>query len=275
MESKHLDLLFISNSPFIAKVAEKIGIDYFFIDLEKRGKAKRQGGMDTVMSNHSFDDILAVRPFLKRTKLLVRINPYYHGTKKEIDLAIKNGADALMLPMFETVDEVDKFIKHVNKRAEVFLLLETKKGFENIENILRIDGIDRIHVGLNDLHLQLKKKFMFELITDGEVDIIVNSIKKNRPNIKFGIGGVARIGEGQLPASNILSYHYEVGSSSVILSRHFCDLRKHNDKEAKAILTEGVLELRKFYDSLSTKSKSYFSNNREEIKKAIESILGN
>ena len=38
---------------------------------------------------------------------------------------------------------------------------------------------------------------------------------------KFGFGGIARIGEGDLPSDNILGEHVRLGSQSVILSRTF------------------------------------------------------
>lgn len=269
-----IDLLYISNSPRIASVAEEAGIDYLFIDLEIRGKVERQGGLDTVISKHTFEDILKVRPFLKKTKLLVRINPIYEGTKREIELAIKNGADAIMLPMFETKDEVDEFVKIVDGRAEIILLLETKNAVRNLNDILEIPGINRIHIGLNDLHLQLHKKFMFELLSDGTVDSIIGTIKKKRPDLKYGFGGVGRIGEGMLPATNILAFHYEVKSSSVILSRQFCDLKKTTESEARELILAGVKALRSYYDSLQNMDAEFFADNRKSIKRVIHSIVG-
>ena len=45
-----LKLMYITNQPEIAKIADKNGVDRIFIDLEKIGKRERQGGMDTVQS---------------------------------------------------------------------------------------------------------------------------------------------------------------------------------------------------------------------------------
>ena len=76
-----------------------------------------------------------------------------------------------------------------------------------------------IHIGLNDLHLSLKLDFMFECLSNGIVEYLVNKIK--RKGIKFGIGGIARIGEGELTADIILKEHIRLGSEMVILSRSF------------------------------------------------------
>ena len=266
-----LSLMYITNSPIIAQCVEESGIDYLFIDLETIGKEKRQKNLDTVKSHHSFEDISVVRPFLHNSKLLVRINPFYENTKNEVEKAISNGADAIMLPMFENASQVKQFVEFVNKRAEVILLLETIEAKNNLRDILTIPGIDRIHIGLNDLHLQMKKKFMFELLVDGTVEEIINKIKQT--DIKYGFGGVSRIGDGILPATNILSYHYYLNSSSVILSRSFCNLEKTNVNDARLILKKGVADLRNYYSQLKKKDDNYFKNNYLEMKSLIGKIV--
>lgn len=165
-----LKLMFITNSPAIAAVAQQAGVDRIFIDLEKIGKAERQGHVNSVKSDHSLDDIRPVRDILTSTELLVRVNPLYPGTKEEVDRAIDAGADVLMLPMFKSAEEVGQFIRLVGGRARVNLLLETSEACENLESILALPGIDEVHIGLNDLHLSMKKRFMFELLSEGTVE---------------------------------------------------------------------------------------------------------
>ena len=43
-----LELMFITNNPEIARIAEGAGVDRIWIDLEKLGKEERQGGMNSV-----------------------------------------------------------------------------------------------------------------------------------------------------------------------------------------------------------------------------------
>ncbi|MBS5737142.1 MAG: aldolase, partial [Clostridiales bacterium] len=52
-----LKLMYITNRPEIAQIAESAGVDRIFVDMEYIGKEKRQNGLDTVMSRHSFEDI--------------------------------------------------------------------------------------------------------------------------------------------------------------------------------------------------------------------------
>ena len=52
-----LKLMYITNQPEIAQIAESAGVDRIFVDLEYIAKSDRQGGMDTVQSRHTIDDV--------------------------------------------------------------------------------------------------------------------------------------------------------------------------------------------------------------------------
>ena len=108
-----IKLMYITNQIDVALVAEKAGVDRIFIDLETVGKQERQGGMDTVQSKHEIADIQNIRNVLTKAELLVRANPIYENSEKEIDEIVKSGADIIMLPYFKTVGEVETFIKFV------------------------------------------------------------------------------------------------------------------------------------------------------------------
>lgn len=49
-------------------------------------------------------------------------------------------------------------------------LLETPEAVKIVDDIIKLDGLDEIFVGLNDLSLGYGKKFMFELLCDGTVE---------------------------------------------------------------------------------------------------------
>lgn len=124
-----------------------------------------------------------------------------------------------MLPFFKTRHEVEMFVSLVDGRAQTCLLLETPEAVSEVDSIIRVDGIDYVHVGLNDLHLGYGMKFMFELLANGTVDMLCTKFREK--GVPFGFGGVARLGGGLLPAEYVLSEHYRLGSSMVILSRSF------------------------------------------------------
>ena len=94
-----LTLMYITNNPQIAQIAQSAGVDRIWVDLEYLGKEDRQGGMDTVKSRHTIDDIRTIRPVVTTSELLVRINPIhdaggcYGSMEDEIEQVIDAGAD--------------------------------------------------------------------------------------------------------------------------------------------------------------------------------------
>ena len=79
-----LKLMYITNDENIAKIAEESGVDWIFIDLEINGKEERQGYLDTVISHHKIEDVKMIKNVLRKSELLVRINPIYEDSQEEI-----------------------------------------------------------------------------------------------------------------------------------------------------------------------------------------------
>lgn len=262
-----MKFMIIENDLELIKKYDSIGVDRIFIDLEIIGKKERQGHLDTVISNHSIQDIKRIKSNLKNSKLLVRINPINENSESEIETCIKNGADILMLPMFKTKREVETFISFVNGRAKICLLLETTEALCRIDDILEVDGIDEIHIGLNDLHLSMNLDFMFELLSGGLVDYLANKIKNK--NIPFGFGGIATLDSGMISGEMVLKEHIRLDSSMVILSRAFKNAAAENfDKFEKEFV-----KLKLKFEELKKDKNIDFISNREEIKKVVKKIV--
>lgn len=266
-----LKLMYITNNSDIAKIAENSGVDWIFIDLEINGKEERQGHLDTVISRHHIDDVKKIKEALNTSELLVRVNPIFEGSKSEIDRVIDDGADIVMLPFFKSKEEVAEFSSFVSGRAKTMLLLETPEAVESIDDILSVDGIDYIHIGLNDLHLGYDMKFMFELLADGTVEKLCSKIKAR--GIPYGFGGIAQLGQGDLPAEYVIAEHHRLGSSMAILSRSFCNLNKIKGvEEAQEVFNRGVSEVREYDGKLKDESKEFFEENRLIAIEKINSI---
>ena len=218
---KLFNLMFITNDPELALHASKAGVSRVFVDLEYKGKDLRQGHLDTVKSKHTVQDVVNIKEVLKNqaSEVLVRINPLDDNTADEIEQVISAVADIVMLPMFHTSDDVEKVSAIINKRAKFIPLVETKGALDEIESIFRCDGVDEVFVGLNDLHLDQGMDFIFRPLAEGQLEVL--KPLSERYSKSFGFGGIARIGEGLLPAEDILMQHVRLGSSSVILSRTF------------------------------------------------------
>lgn len=267
-----LKLMYITNKPEIAKIAEECTVDRIWVDLETMGKKQRQGHVNSVKSTHTMADVSVIRAAVTKARLLVRVNPLYGGTKHEVDEVIARGADIVMLPMFETADEARRFIDVVGGRAKTLLLAETRSAEENIAEIAALDGADEIHIGLNDLHLERGMTFMFELLADGTVERMGDAVKKR--GIPFGFGGIARLDEGLLPARHVIAEHYRLGSSMAILSRSFYDSWVATEpEEIRSVFRYGMLEIREFEKRLSVKPKSYFEDNRARVAREVQSIV--
>ena len=272
-----LKLMYITNRPGVAKIAESAGVDSIFIDLEYIGKSDRQGGMDTVQSQHTLEDIKRVSEVITKSEVLVRVNPIhdkteeYISSEEEIQQAIENGADIVMLPFFKTVDEVKRFLSAVNKKSKVMLLIETPEAVENIDEILSLGGIDFVHIGLNDLSLGYGMTFMFELLSNGMVEALCEKIKNK--NIPYGFGGIASLGKGLVPAEMIIKEHYRLDSSCAILSRSFCDVDKISDLDIiESTFRKGISEIRQL-EAECESHKKYFLNNKQKLNDAINRII--
>lgn len=218
-----IDLLTITNDPALAARCDQLEGMRVFVDLERDGKAERQKGLDTFISTHHVEDVARIKAVLKKTKLMVRVNPLQLDRPElalaEVDAVLARGADLLMLPMFTGARQMRAFADIVAGRAPIVALLETRGALNSLDEWLGTPGIHEVLVGLNDLHLSLGCKFMFEPLLMGHVDRVATAAK--RQGLRVGFGGIARLNEGVLPGRDVLGEHIRLGSQAVILSRTF------------------------------------------------------
>lgn len=267
-----METILITNDPRRARVAEMSGVDRIMVDLELLRKAERQGHLDTVISGHSLRDVECLRSTLSTSRLMVRVNPMHEGSADEISAVIAAGAEIIMLPMFHYANEVADFVDIVGGRAKTCLLFETGGALANIRDVLNVDGIGEAHIGLNDLHLSLGLKFMFEPLSDGLVDYMAGMFREY--GMQFGIGGVARIDHGLVPAHLVLSEHVRLGSSKVILSRDYSKIFDEfsGDDSLKAFQEE-MRKLQQNLEHLHGLSYDDLASNSEKFKEVVSRIV--
>lgn len=267
-----MEYYFITNNLDLASYAIQSGVTRIFIDLEKNGKQLRQKGFDTLISTHYISDIYKLRNKLESNQLMVRVNPIHQDSKNEIAEVIHAGAGIIMLPMFRTLQEVNFFIDCVAGRAKTNLLFETVDSINLAENILEIKGIDEVHIGLNDLHLDMKLPFMFQPLVDGTLDLLVGTLQEKK--IPFGVGGIARIGVGDLPAELVLVEHVRLGSTAVILSRSFHNKIESIDGFEQIMSFSSELEkINQQYNILQSKTKCELNELHDYIVCEIKKIV--
>ena len=92
--------------------------------------------------------------------------------------------------------------------------------------------------------------------------------------IKYGFGGIARVGYGMLPAEYIIAEHYHLGSSAAILSRGFCDANIVKDpREIESIFIDGVKNIRRKEKEVEKYSEEEYQLNLSLIREKVALIV--
>ena len=186
-----IELIQITNDPVFARRCDALAGLRLFVDLERLGKAQRQAGRNTFISAHEMDDVGRIRRELRQSRLMVRVNPLNPGTRDEVEAVLAQGADLLMLPMFTHAGELESFSEYVNGRAPIVALLETAGALSTLDQWAATPGLAEVYVGLNDLHLSLRQRFMFEPLALGLVERVAGVAHAR--GLDFGFGGIARL----------------------------------------------------------------------------------
>jgi hypothetical protein len=181
-----------------------------------------------------------------------------------VDAVVAGGADLLMLPMFTQAAELREFSSIVAGRLPIVPLLETGAALECLEDWIATPGLGEVFVGLNDLHLSLGHRFMFEPLALGLVERVAQAAR--RQGLRFGFGGIARVDEGLLPGRDVLAEHLRLGSGSVILSRTFNRGDETDSFEAE------VAKLRSAEEELAHRSQAQVDADAARIAGVIQRI---
>lgn len=259
-----IELIQITDDLAFARRCDALDGMRVFVDLERTGKAQRQAGRNTFISTHEMADVAKVKSQLRRSPLMVRVNPLHEATGAEVQQALDGGADLLMLPMFAGTDELRRFVDLVDGRAQVVALLETAGALSCAADWIGMPGLAEVYVGLNDLHLSLGRRFMFEPLAEGVVDTVATLARRHGTG--FGFGGIARLDEGLLPGRDVLAEHVRLGSQSVILSRTF------HRSEGQHRFEDEVAALRATEAELRLRTAQQAEGDRERIALAIRRV---
>jgi hypothetical protein len=224
----HVVLTLWTDDPETARRADAAGIDRIGVDLDRLGKAQRQAGLATWISPHTVADLERLRPAVLRARLFVRTNPLHDASPREVERALAAGAQLLMLPMFRAAEEVARFVDLVGGRARVVALLETREAVDDVDAVVRVPGLDELHVGINDLALALGLHNRFAVLVSTAAERIARAVAE--AGLRLGIGGIGRLADTGLPIAPDLVYaqYPRLGATAALVSRSFlaggCDL---------------------------------------------------
>lgn len=240
-----LELIQITNDPAFAQRCDALEGLRLWVDLERMGKAERQAGRNTFISEHQVGDVGRIRAVLRRSPLMVRVNPLHAGSAAELDAVLAHRPDSIMLPMFTQAAELQAFSRLLAGRVPLVALLETAGALRTLDEWIATPGLGEVYVGLNDLHLSLRQHFMFEPLADGSVERVAKAC--GRQGLRFGFGGIAGLAGGLLPGRDVLAEHVRLGSGAVILSRTFQSdgpADRYEDRVARLREAEALLRQR-------------------------------
>ena len=261
-------LTLFTNDPRRAAQADHAGVQRIGVDMEQIGKSSRQGHLATWISDHAEADLTRLRPALKRAQLFARCNPVHDGSAAEIDRLIAAGVRVIMLPYFRTAAAAARFVRLVDGRAHPVLLVETAEAAAEIASICRIDGVDEIHIGLNDMRLSLGWPSHFHvLVSDFLVRICDTVLDAGH---RLGVGGLGRAGDNALPvpADLVAAQMVRLRAAAALVSRSFFRDPEPDD------LDDAMHRLRSFLDDCAQRAPAWHARQREALANRIEQLFG-
>jgi hypothetical protein len=158
---------------------------------------------------------------LQRALLFVRTNPIHRHSKAEVERVLAARARVLMLPMVSTHEDAASFVEMVRGRAQVVLLLETREALDRASDLARVEGVDEVHVGLNDLAISLGLPNRWLALADERIVSAGRAVRA--AGRRFGLGGIGRAEDDTLPIPSDLVYAESVrtGATAALVSRSF------------------------------------------------------
>ncbi|MDJ0859067.1 MAG: aldolase/citrate lyase family protein [Dinoroseobacter sp.] len=221
--TKEFALTLMTDDLTEAKIGDIAGVERIGPDLETLGKEQRQSKMNTRVSTHDKASVARFARELTNADVFCRINPIHANSGTEIDELIAAGATSIMLPYFHTVKEVAEFVRLTGGRARATILVETAAAAFRIHELVEIDGVDEVHIGLTDLMLSTKVGSRYQLLLSPLMDQIASTTHKaGKP---LHLAGVACVGDSRLPipADLTLARYVQLGVQGSLLTRAFCD----------------------------------------------------
>jgi len=208
-------LLFTVDPDFVRR-AVLAGITGFIVDWESNGKSVRQEGRDTEINNDTEEDA-AMLAGISGAWVVCRINRFGDWTRREVDTAIATGATHLLLPLVETVREVEQFLQCAGDRAKAGILVETVAACRCARELAKLP-LDLVYVGLNDLAISRGSLNIFEPFLDGTADGLRDCFR----SVPFGIAGLTVVDRGYpVPCILLMKELARLDADFVFLRRSF------------------------------------------------------
>lgn len=216
MIQPHLDLLLFTTDTEFAVAAASSGVDGFIVDWETKGKTDRQRGQDMEINADTVDDLARLSGSVA-LPITVRINGIEHEAASEIELALANGANGIMLPMARTAADVAHFLDLIDGRAKTIVQIETQDLVNDLASMARLPW-DAAYIGLHDLMLSRGAASMWQAVVDGTVESIFETLSGR----DVGFAGATVVGGGHpIRFTQVLQELARMGAALTFLRRSF------------------------------------------------------
>lgn len=257
--SEPFSLVLFSVDPVFIREAVRAGVDVLIVDWENVGKERRQASADTEINRNTPEDLRRVRAATK-ARVICRINPAGPSTPGEVETAVREGADEILLPMVRGPSEVQRVLDQARGRCGVGILVETVAALGCLEALARLP-LSRVYVGLNDLAIERRSPNLFEPLLDGTLDAI------RRPfRVPFGFGGLTLPERGApIPCRLLMGEMARLSCSFSFLRRSF-----HADVRGKDLAAE-VPRIKAALAAAFARRTEEAARDRAELIAAIES----
>ena len=238
-----MHLIYFVNSVASAKYIDSLHNDIFFtVDQETIGKSSRQPSFCRIGSPAPtlFSEL---RSLIKNNLLGLRINSAENLSISEIHYINSSAPDFIILPMIKNLSSLEYVRQCLNDSIQIIPLIETCSSLIDLYRILKLPYIHRVHLGLNDLSIELDLDFMFDFLSSPAFSFYTELCC--RYNISFGFGGVsAPLSDSSalLHPSEIIRHHVAVNSDCTIISRNLEKLNPH-------ALSDNIYEIRRLYSN--------------------------
>lgn len=259
---QRFEFFLFSVDPLIVKAADDADIDAIIVDWEVKGKQERQKGFNTQINAHNLEDLKKVRA-LTKAQVICRINPFGPETVQEIEAAIRYGADEILVPMVQNLEEVKTILNQASGRIGVGAFIETNAATQLALALSQLP-LSRIYVGLNDLAIENQDHNIFTPLLDGVLEMVRNSI-----TISFGFGGLTLPDQGHpIPCRLLIGEMMRLQSHFSFLRRSFlADVQNKN-------LAVEIQRLREAIEEARCRSAWKIVQDQEELMQHILALNG-
>lgn len=265
MSAVHADLelmLFETTAPS-AKAMMASGVRRFIIDWEHVGKVERQNGFDTEVAPQGTAELAEVAR-LPGATAWCRINRDRPQMPDEVETALAAGAQGLFLPMVTAPHEVERFLRAVNGRCPVGILVETVHALACVRSLAELP-LDRVYFGLNDFAISRGGGSIFRAVLDGSVE----HAREAFAGMTFGFGGVTAIDGGTpVPCARLVEEMARLDCQFSFMRRSF---RRDVQRVGAARLVDDV---QAFWQRCHQRSAAEMARDRRALEQLLREVCG-